>query len=430
MNTMDKYRKYVNTSFLKAVEPIVADTGIGSKLIEPDGTEYLDCFSGISVVNSGHGNREVVEAAKAQLDKILHCCSYVYHNVPMADLAEVMARISPGHLQKTFFANSGAEAVEGALRLAKQFTGKFEFIALTHSFHGRSLATLSITGNASRKKGGGPYMPGIAFAPAPYHYRSPFGHKDPKETARACARAVEDIILTQTSNRVAAMIVEPVMGEGGIIVPEPEYFEELLPILKKYEILLISDEVQSGFCRTGKMFAGEYYGLDPDIMTVAKGIANGLPLSGFIAREEVADSFTPGDHLSTFGGNPVSCAAALANIAYMERVKLADQASLKGEKLMERLRGLSNSKVQIGEVRGKGLMIGMELVKDLESREPAGAETARLKTMARERGVLVGAGGLNGNVLRIQPPLTISDDELDQLISVLEECFEGAMNQS
>jgi len=189
MNTVEKYRKYVNTSFLKAVEPVVADRGRGSKLIEPDGTEYLDCFSGISVVNSGHGNREVVEAAKAQLDKLLHCCSYVYHNVPMADLAEKLAQITPGRLQKTFFGNGGAEALEGAMRLAKQFTGKFEFIALTHSFHGRSLATLSITGNASRKKGGGPYIPGVAFAPAPYHYRSPYGHRDPKMTARACARA-------------------------------------------------------------------------------------------------------------------------------------------------------------------------------------------------------------------------------------------------
>ena len=423
MNTQEKYKKYVNTSFLKALEPVVVERGQGSKYIDPQGREYLDAFSGISVVNSGHGNREVVEAAKAQLDKLLHCCSYVYYSIPMADLAEKLAQITPGALQKTFFCNGGAEAVEGALRLAKQYTGKFEFIALTHSFHGRSLATLSITGNAMRKKGGGPYMPGVAFAPAPYHYRSPYGQKDPKMTARLCARAVEEVILCHTSNRVAAFIIEPVMGEGGIIVPPPEYFEELLPILKKHGIILISDEVQSGFCRTGKMFASEHYGLEPEIMTMAKGIANGLPLSGFIAVEAVADSFTPGDHLSTFGGNPVSCAAALANIAFMEREKLADQAAAKGERVMDKLRGLKSPKVIIGEVRGKGLMIGVELVKNAETKEPASAEAAAIRKLAVEKRVLFGLGGFHGNVLRIQPPLTISGSELDQVVGVVGECM-------
>ncbi|OGG02208.1 MAG: aminotransferase [Candidatus Glassbacteria bacterium RIFCSPLOWO2_12_FULL_58_11] len=423
MNTQEKYKKYVNTSFLKALEPVVVERGQGSKYIDPQGREYLDAFSGISVVNSGHGNREVVEAAKAQLDKLLHCCSYVYYSIPMADLAEKLAQITPGALQKTFFGNGGAEAVEGALRLAKQYTGKFEFIALTHSFHGRSLATLSITGNAMRKKGGGPYMPGVAFAPAPYHYRSPYGQKDPKMTARLCARAVEEVILCHTSNRVAAFIIEPVMGEGGIIVPPPEYFEELLPILKKHGIILISDEVQSGFCRTGKMFASEHYGLEPEIMTMAKGIANGLPLSGFIAVEAVADSFTPGDHLSTFGGNPVSCAAALANIAFMEREKLADQAAAKGERVMDKLRGLKSPKVIIGEVRGKGLMIGVELVKNAETKEPASAEAAAIRKLAVEKRVLFGLGGFHGNVLRIQPPLTISGSELDQVVGVVGECM-------
>ena len=423
MNTQEKYKKYVNTSFLKALEPVVVERGQGSKYIDPQGREYLDAFSGISVVNSGHGNREVVEAAKAQLDKLLHCCSYVYYSIPMADLAEKLAQITPGALQKTFFGNGGAEAVEGALRLAKQYTGKFEFIALTHSFHGRSLATLSITGNAMRKKGGGPYMPGVAFAPAPYHYRSPYGQKDPKMTARLCARAVEEVILCHTSNRVAAFIIEPVMGEGGIIVPPPEYFEELLPILKKHGIILISDEVQSGFCRTGKMFASEHYGLEPEIMTMAKGIANGLPLSGFIAVEAVADSFTPGDHLSTFGGNPVSCAAALANIAFMEREKLADQAAAKGERVMDKLRGLKSPKVIIGEVRGRGLMIGVELVKNAETKEPASAEAAAIRKLAVEKRVLFGLGGFHGNVLRIQPPLTISGSELDQVVGVVGECM-------
>ncbi len=421
MDTVEKYKKYVNTSFVKAVEPVVIDRARGATYIDPEGVEYLDVFSGISVVNTGHGNREVVEAAKAQLDKLVHCCSYIYHQKPIADLAEKLAQITPGKLQKTFFANSGAEAIEGALRLAKQFTKKFEFISLTHSFHGRSLATLSITGNAGRKKGGGPYIPGVAFAPAPYAYRCPFHQKDPKMTGKLCAAAVEDVIKYHTSDRVAAFIAEPVMGEGGIIVPPKEYFEELVPILERHGIVLLIDEVQSGFCRTGRMFASEHYGLEPQIMAVAKGIANGLPLSGFIAEPEVADSFTPGDHLTTFGGNPVSCAAALANIAFMEREKLARAAARKGERVMEKLRGLECSKVKIGEVRGLGLMIGVELVTDLESKEPAAEATAAVRQMARERRVLIGMGGSLGNILRIQPPLTITDDELDRVVEALQE---------
>ena len=426
MDTFEKYKKYVNTSFVKSVEPIAVESASDTTLTGADGSTFLDLFSGISVVNSGHGRKEVIDAAKAQLDKMVHCCSYVYHNPPMADLAEKLALITPGNLQKTFFGNSGAEALEGAMRLAKQFTGKFEFIALTHSFHGRTLATLSITGNAGRKKGGGPYLPGIAFAPAPYGYRSPFATDDPKKTAVLAARAVEDVIRYQTSNRVAAFIVEPVMGEGGIIAPEPEYFEELVPILKKYDILLIADEVQCGFCRTGKMFASEHYGLEPDIMCMAKGIANGLPLSGFIAREDVADSFTPGDHLSTFGGNPVSCAAANANIAYMEREDLAGQATVKGKRLRALLRAIKTpSSCKIGEVRGRGLMIGVELVTDIKTKEPATEQAGQIRKRCRELGALIGVGGSYGNVLRLQPPLTISDDEIDKAVSVIQESFNG-----
>ena len=425
MDTFEKYKKYVNTSFVKSVEPIAVESASPrQQLLGADGNTFLDLFSGISVVNCGHGRNEVIEAAKAQLDKLVHCCSYVYHNPPMADLAEKLAHITPGSLQKTFFGNSGAEALEGAMRLAKQYTGKFEFIALTHSFHGRTLATLSITGNAGRKKGGGPYLPGIAFAPAPYGYRSPFATNDPKMTAVLAARAVEDVIRYQTSNRVAAFIVEPVMGEGGIIAPEPEYFEELVPILKKYDILLIADEVQCGFCRTGKMFACEHYGLEPEIMCMAKGIANGLPLSGFIAREDVADSFTPGDHLSTFGGNPVSCAAALANISYMEKADLAGQATTKGEKFKQLLEKVQTpSSCKIGEIRGRGLMIGAELVTDLKTKEPAATQAGQIRKLCRERGVLIGVGGSNANVLRIQPPLTISDAEIDKAVSVIQESF-------
>ena len=420
MDTIEKYKAYVNTGFVKAVEPIVIDRAEGSTYYDDQGRPYLDCFSGISVTNTGHNNREVIEAAKAQMDRFVHCCSYVYHAKPVADLAEKIARITPGKLQKSFFGNGGAEAIEGAFRLAKRYSGKTEMIALTHSFHGRSFATLSVTGNAGRKLGGGPYMPGVAFAPSPYVYRDPFKSKTPEACAEACAEYLEDVIKFHTSDHVAFFIAEPVMGEGGILVPPPNYFKQVKEILDHYKILFIADEVQSGFGRTGKMFAIEHYGVEPDIMVMAKGIANGFPLSCFIAREDIADAFQPGDHLSTFGGNPVSCAASLANIEYMEKNELVKESARKGEWLMNALKELRPKKVLIGEVRGKGLMVGVELVKDAGDKTPATQEANQIRSALREKGILIGVGGVYGNVLRIQPPLIITDDELMKVVDTLK----------
>jgi len=333
----------------------------------------------------------------------------------VADLAEKIAHISPRGLTKTFFGNGGAEAIEGALKLARLYTGKHEFISLHASFHGRSWGTLSITGNYGRKKRGGPYAPGIAFAPAPYVYRSQW-RNDPEECGRQCARAIDDVVRYATSNDVAAFIAEPVMGEGGIIVPPPNYFQELKKVLDKYGILFIADEVQSGFARTGKMFAIEHYGVDPDILVTAKGIADGFPLSAFTTRPEIADSFKPGDHLSTFGGNPVSCAASLANIEFMEREDLASRATETGNYAMAKLRELQKQNPLIGEVRGLGLMIGVELVKD-EKLTPAASEAEAIRESLLKQGVLVGLGGVFGNVIRFQPPLIITRQQIDQAIT-------------
>ncbi len=425
MNTEEKYREYVNTAFLKAVEPIVIDRAEGATCFDENGKAYVDCFSGISTTNAGHGNQAVLAAAKAQMEKVVHCCSYVYHVKPVADLAEKMAAITPGRLKKSFFANSGAEGVEGSIRLAKRYSKKSEAIALTQSFHGRSYATLSLTGNAGRKRGGGPYMPGVAFAPAPYCYRCPFKIGDPERCDMACASYLEDVIRCHTSEDVAYFIAEPVLGEGGIIPAPPNYFKTIEPILDHYGILFIADEVQSGFCRTGRMFAIEEYGVQPDIMVMAKGIANGFPLSCFIAREEIADAFQPGDHLTTFGGNPVSCAAALANIEFMIETRLAEGTAGKGARLMEGLKSIRPKNVVVGEVRGKGLMVGIEIVKDPESKEPAPEEAARIRSALREKGVLIGVGGAFANVIRIQPPLVISDDELARVTSLLREVIES-----
>ena len=422
MDTVERYKKYVNTSMVEKIQPVVIEKANGATIIDTEGKEYIDCFSGIAVVNAGHCNEKVIEAAKAKMDKLVHCCSYVYYSQPTANLAEKLAQITPGRLQKSFFGSGGAEAIEGALRLAKQFTGKTEFIGLQASFHGRSYATLSVSGYCGRKRRGGPYMVGCTFLPAPYCYRCFFELEYPKCHLR-CARALEDIIRFNTYDNVAAFIAEPLLGEGGIITPPDDYFLEIEKILKKHEILFLVDEVQTGFCRTGKMFGIEHYGVEPDIMAMAKGIADGFPLSAFIAREEIADSFKPGDHLTTFGGNPVSCAAALANIEFLEEQKLAEESLKKGEFLKAQLCHLITKHRLIGEVRGKGLMIGMELVRD-QKKTPANTEGDKIRAFCCEKGLLVGLGGLYGNVLRIQPPLIISQDQMEKVLNILNLAFQ------
>lgn len=414
-DTIQKYKNYVMTGFLKSVAPIVIERASGARVWDENDREYLDCFSGISVVNAGHNHPRVVAAAKAQLDKLVHCSSYLYHVKPVADLAEKMAEIAPRGLTKTFFGNGGAEAIEGAMKLARLYTGKREFIALQASFHGRSWGALSVTGNQGRKKRGGPYAPGISFVPAPYAYRS-LWPDDPQKSARHCAKCLEDVIRFETSGDVAAFLAEPVMGEGGIIVPPENYFQEIKKILDQHGILFIADEVQSGFGRTGKMFAIEHYGVIPDILVTAKGIADGFPLSAYTTRPEIAAAYKPGDHLSTFGGNPVSCAAALANIEVMQQENLPARAAETGAYAMMKLRELQKEHPLIGEVRGAGLMIGVELIRD-EKLTPASTEAEAVRDSLLKQGVLVGVGGTYGNVVRFQPPLIITTNQIDQALA-------------
>lgn len=416
-DTFEKYRNYVITGFLKSVAPIVVDKASGAVIKDIEGRDYIDCFAGISVVNAGHCNPKVVAAAKAQMEKLIHCSSYLYHVQPTADLAEKIAHIAPSGLTKSFFGSGGAEAIEGALKLARLYTGRHEFIALQAGFHGRSWGALSISGNLSRKKGGGPYAPGVAFAPAPYTFRSrPCDDAD--ECGRHYAKAIEDVIRFSTSGDVAAFVAEPVMGEGGIIVPPLNYFEEVKKILDRHGILFIADEVQCGFARTGKMFAIEHFGVVPDILVTAKGIADGFPLSAFTTRPEIAAAYKPGDHLSTFGGNPVSCAAALANIEFIQEENLCRHAAEMGDYVKSRLCELRHRVSLMGDVRGLGLMIGIELVKDT-ALTPAAAEAEAVRDLCLRDGLLVGCGGIDGNVIRFQPPLVISKQQIDQALDIL-----------
>ncbi len=422
MDTKEKYAKYVVTSHAPPMPPVEVSHAQGATITATDGTTYLDGFAGYSVVNAGHSNPDVIAAAKSAMDRHIHVGSYLYYAPAVGDLAEKLAEITPRRLEQSFFGNSGAEAVEGALRIAKTFTNRNEFIALQYSFHGRTLGTLSLGGNARRKRRAGPLVSGVAMAPAPYCYRCPL-HLTYPSCNVACAAEVERVFDTQTSGNVAAMIAEPVMGEGGIIVPPPEYFPKVSRILRSNDALFIADEVQTSFGRTGTMFASEEIGVEPDILTMAKGIANGFPLSAFITRPEIGESFLPGDHFSTFGGNLVAAAAAIATVNYLERENLAQHARYIGQHVLDALARMQRDQSLIGDVRGKGLMIGIELVKDRETKSPAPDEAKQVQEECRKAGLLVGCGGFYGNVIRFQPPLVITMAQTDRALDILDSAL-------
>ncbi|WP_224449413.1 aspartate aminotransferase family protein [Haloprofundus salilacus] len=421
-----RYEEYLMPIWKSLNVPV--ERASGCTLEDFDGNEYLDVFSGISVVNVGHGNEAVVDAAKAQLDEFVHGCTYVHPHEPAADLAEKLADITPGDLQKSFFCNSGTEAVEGAIKLARKYTGGKEILALEMAFHGRTLGSLALTGNKTYKRGMAPVINDVTHAPAPYGYRCETCDGD--ACTAECADRIDRIIDTHTSDDLAAIVVEPVMGEGGIIVPSEAWFRRVREIADDRGALLVVDEVQAGYGRTGEMWAIDHFDVEPDIVTQAKGIANGLPLGAFTASAEVADAFGPGDHLSTFGGNPVACAAALATIDELEN-GVVDNAREQGAWLSDRLAELEEEFDVVGDTRGLGLMQGVELV-DPDETGPLGVAAAPDAALAkhvgerlREDGVVMGVGGFYKNVMRFQPPLVISRDQLERAVEALRDAIEA-----
>jgi 4-aminobutyrate aminotransferase len=400
----------------------------GCTVEDYDGNEYLDVFSGISVVNAGHTNEAVVAAAKDQLEEFVHGCSYVHPSEPVAALAEKLAERTPGDLQKSFFCNSGTEAVEGAIKLARKYTGSTEVVALQMAFHGRTLGSLALTGNKSYKSGMAPTLNDVTHTAAPYAYRCE--KCPPKECDASCAETLERTIETQTADDLAAVVVEPVMGEGGIVVPPAGWLDRVREIAHDHDALLIADEVQSGYGRTGEFWAVDHFDVTPDILTQAKGIANGLPLGAFTAPPEIADAFDPGDHLSTFGGNPVACAAALATIEELDDGLVAN-ARREGEWLADRLAALEADYDVVGDTRGLGLMHGVELVDPNagpgplgEAPAPDGDLAAAVGSHLREQGIIMGVGGFYKNVMRIQPPLTIGRQQLETAVDGLERALQ------
>jgi 4-aminobutyrate aminotransferase len=401
-------------------QPLVLERGEGMYVWDDQGNKYLDCFGGVLTVSVGHANPKVNQAITEQINKVSHT-STLYINKPQAELAEKLAQITPGKLQKSFFTNSGTEADETAIVLARLYTGRQEIVALRHCYSGRSMLAMSVTGHAPWRHGG-TYVSGIIHAVAPYCYRCPLKLTYPS-CELACAKDVEELIQTTTSGQIAAFIAEPILGVGGFITPPKEYFKEVTSIIKRYGGIFICDEVQTGWGRTGeKWFGIEHWEVEPEIMTFAKGMANGAPVGATMATAEIADAY-PSLTFSTFGGNPVTCAAALATIRYIEENDLPHNAKVVGDYLRGKLEGLKEKYPVIGDVRGMGLMQGIELVKDRKTKEPYPQAVLKVFEEIKKRGVLIGKGGLYGNVIRLGPPLIATKDHIDELVTALDAAF-------
>ncbi len=398
-------------------EPLVIERAKDQFVWDCDGNEYLDFFGGILTISVGHCNDKVNARVSEQLEKVQHV-STVFATEPQAALAQKIASLTPGGLRKSFFTNSGTEANETAIMVARCFTGSNEIIALRHSYHGRSALAMAITGHANWKVGP-QVQPGIVYAHNAYCYRCPFGLSYP-DCGVKCAQDVDELIRTTTSGRVAGIIAEPIQGVGGFITPPKEYFKIVADIVRKYGGIFISDEVQTGWGRTGNRWFGiEHWDVTPDMITSAKGMGNGFPIGLTVTRPEIADSIK-GLTISTFGGNPIATTAAKAVIDLIEQENLATNAAETGAYLRQSLEGLQQKHPIIGEVRGMGLMQGVELVQDRKSKAPATQETVRLLQAARDNRILIGRGGLYGNVLRISPPLNIRKSDVDEFILRLD----------
>jgi len=401
-------------------EPLVADRASMQYVWDIEGNRYLDFFGGILTIGVGHCNPKVTSKIKAQVETLQHT-STLYPNEAIVALAEKLAQITPGKLQKSFFTNSGTEANEAAILLARMAGPSYDVVALRHAYAGSSTLAKGVTAQAAWRKSG-VISVGVAHAINPYCYRCPLHLKYP-DCGVACANDVENLIQTATSGSIAAFIAEPIQGVGGFITPPPEYFKIVFRIVKNYGGLFISDEVQTGFGRTGKQWFGiEQWEVTPDIITCAKSMANGVPVGATITTSELAGKFQ-GLTISTFGGNPVTSVAARAVIDVIEEENLLENAHTVGSYFRVKLEELKQKHSLIGDVRGMGLMQGLELVRDRQTKEPAPVETTQLMERARANGLLIGKGGLYANVIRLAPPLNISKSDVDEAIRMLDKSF-------
>ncbi len=419
---IDRDERWTSTSNIKEY-PLVVQRGAGAMIEDVDGNRFLDFMAGIAVTSTGHAHPKVVAAIQEAAAKFLHICGGDFYYEPLAALSERLAKLAPGASKKrVFLTNSGTEAVEGAIKLARYSTGRPGIIAFKGAFHGRSMGALSLTSSKVKQHAGfGPLLPDVYHVPFAYCYRCDFGKTFPS-CALFCAHAIENDLLSRqiSPDEVAAIFVEPVQGEGGYIVPPPGYLQTLRELCDRHGILLVFDQIQSGIGRTGKMFAADHVGVEPDIILAAKGLASGMPLGAIIAREKIM-TWTSGSHGSTFGGNPVCCAAALATLDVVEG-GLVDNAKAMGDRLLAGAQRLMARHACIGDVRGLGLMIGMEFVKDRATREPAPELTRRVELGAFERGLLLLSCGKS--TMRFAPPLMIDAPDIDEGLHILGDVLD------
>jgi 4-aminobutyrate aminotransferase len=418
---VERQNRWASTSYPKEY-PLVVARGEGAMVEDVDGNRYLDFMAGIAVASTGYGHPEVVRAVQEAAGRFFHICGSDFYYESFAALCERLARLAPGPGKKrVFLTNSGTEAVEGAIKLARQSTGRPALIAFSGAFHGRTMGSLSLTASkAIQRAGFAPFLPEVYHVPYGYRYRCDFCRGEPACTMR-CVSSIEDDLFAKRLDpkSVAAIVVEPIQGEGGYVVPPSGYLKALRELCDRHGILLVCDEVQSGIGRTGRMFACEYEGIEPDVLLAAKGLGSGMPIGAIIAKESIM-KWHPGAHGTTFGGNPVCCAAALATLDVVERDLLPKVAPL-AERLLVGAQRLQQKYASVGDVRGRGLMIGVEFVKDRTTREPAPEVPPELVRRAFQRGLLLlGAGK---STLRLAPPLVIDEDDVDTALRIIDDCL-------
>ncbi len=421
--------RYISPSYTRSY-PLVARRGRGIRVEDVDGNEFLDFAAGIAVASTGHCHPEVVAAIRQQAGELLHISGTDFYDEHLTDLAAELSRIAPmPGPHRVFYGNSGAEAIECAIKLARYHTGRQNIIAFLGAFHGRTMGALSLTASKpQQKRRFAPLIPGVTHVRYPYAYRGCTGGPQEEEAfALGCARYIEEKLFKTVlpPEEVAAIVVEPIQGEGGYVVAPTSFMQELRALCDRHGILLVVDEVQSGCGRTGKWWAVQHTGVEPDIVCLAKGIASGMPLGVCLSKASVMD-WVPGSHASTFGGNPVSIAAALATIKVLEREAIANAAKV-GALIKERLEGWKKTHPSVGDVRGRGLMIGVELVKDKATREPAAALRNRVEQLAFERGLMI--LGCGENTLRLCPPLVITAEEATVALDILEDALTAAEHE-
>jgi len=403
--------------------PLVIARGEGTMVEDVDGNRFLDFMAGIAVCSTGYSHPAVVKAIQDAAAKFLHICGGDFYYEGMADLCERLARIAPGSSKKrVFLSNSGTEAVEGAMKLARHATGRTAFIAFKGAFHGRTYGALSLTSSKARQhQGFGPFLPDVHHVAYGYCYRCEYGKTFPS-CGIFCVDTIEKDLLARhlAPSDVAAIFVEPVQGEGGYVLPPPGWLTAVRELCDRHGILMVADEVQCGVGRTGKMWACDHEGVEPDILVTSKGLGSGMPIGAIIAKESIS-TWEHGAHGSTFGGNPVCCAAALATLDLVEK-DLVSNARQRGERLAAGLKGLAEKHAVIGDVRGLGLMQGMEFVTDRTTKEPAGDLVKRVEQMAFAKGLLLLAAGKNA--LRFAPPLVVNDEDVDIAVGILGQCLD------